>query len=93
MAHLLLLGAGFTPNWDGWLAGQLADDLISRLSDNRNLCKRLTHNPDFEEVGDLQREWRHHQQPEHRERLDLMERAVRASFDDNVLYQLLVSRK
>lgn len=83
MAHLLLLGAGFTRNWDGWLAGELADDLISRLADNRDLCKRLADNPNFEEVlGELQREWRHHQQAAHRERLDLMERAVRASFDD-----------
>lgn len=83
MAHLLLLGAGFTRNGDGWLAGELADDLISRLANNRDLCKRLTDNPNFEEVlGELQREWRHHQQAAHRERLDLMERAVRASFDD-----------
>ncbi|WP_343618920.1 SIR2 family protein [Ralstonia sp.] len=83
MAHLLLLGAGFTRNWDGWLAGELADDLIGRLADNRDLCKRLTDNPNFEEVlGELQREWRQHQQAAHRERLDLMERAVKASFDD-----------
>lgn len=41
MAHLLLLGAGFTHNWGDWLAGELADDLISRLADNRDLCKRL----------------------------------------------------
>jgi len=83
VAHLLLLGAGFTRNWDGWLAGELADDLISRLAENRDLCKRLTDNPNFEEVlGDLQREWHHHQQPAHHERLNLMERAVRASFND-----------
>jgi hypothetical protein len=83
MAHLLLLGAGFTRNWGGWLAGELADDLISRFAENRDLCKRLIDNPNFEEVlGDLQREWRRHQQPAHRERLDAMENAIRASFND-----------
>lgn len=83
MAHLLLLGAGFTRNWGGWLAGELADDLIGRLADDRDLCKRLTDNPNFEEVlGDLQQEWSRNQQPAQRARLDSLERAIKASFDD-----------
>jgi len=69
MAHLLLLGSRFTRKWDNWLAGEPTAHLISRLADNRDLSKRLTDNPNFEEVlGELQREWRHHQQAVHRER-------------------------
>lgn len=83
MACFLLLGAGFTRNWDGWLAGELADDLISRLADDRDLCRRLTDNPNFEDVlGELQHAWHQHRQAAHRDRLDSMDRAVKASFDD-----------
>jgi hypothetical protein len=83
MGRLLLLGAGFTRNWNGWLAGELADDLISRLPSDEELCRRLIANPNFEEVlGDLQREWVHTRQDAQRQRLDNMQEAIRASFDD-----------
>ncbi len=29
--HLLLLGAGFTRNWGGWLARELEGDILQRL--------------------------------------------------------------
>ncbi|SAL53809.1 hypothetical protein AWB70_04522 [Caballeronia cordobensis] len=83
IAHLLLLGAGFTQNWGGWLASELADDLIGRLADDRETCQRLIANPNFEDVlGDLQRDWLQQRRPEHRTRLDALERAIKASFDD-----------
>lgn len=47
MTHLPLHGAGFTPNWNGWLAGELADDLTGRLSDHDDLHRRLTTDPNF----------------------------------------------
>jgi hypothetical protein len=32
VAHLLLLGTGFSRNWNGWLAGEIMGDLLGRLS-------------------------------------------------------------
>lgn len=83
MNHVLLLGAGFSRNWNGWLAAELADDLISRLAGDPELCRRLVANPNFEEVlGDLQRDWQQHQQQPQRQKLDAMQAAIHASFED-----------
>ncbi|WP_197422244.1 SIR2 family protein [Burkholderia sp. MSMB1498] len=61
----------------------MADDLISRLSTDRDLSHRLIVNPNFEGVlGDLQREWANTRQDAQRQRLDRMQEAIRSSFDD-----------
>jgi hypothetical protein len=49
MPRFLLLGAGFSKNWGGWLASEVADDLIWRLRDNPLVLDILTH-AGFEEA-------------------------------------------
>src|SRR4051794_7608157 len=39
MHHILLLGAGFSRNYGGWLADELTADLMGRVSDDRELLK------------------------------------------------------
>lgn len=39
--HVLLLGAGFSRNWDGYLATEIIDDLHGRLSNNIYLSEVL----------------------------------------------------
>lgn len=39
--HVLLLGAGFSRNWGGWLASELAGELSGLLSDRPWLCAML----------------------------------------------------
>lgn len=41
MPRFLLLGAGFSRNWGGWLAGEVADDLLWRLRARPELCRIL----------------------------------------------------
>src|SRR5471030_1898185 len=41
MPRYLLLGAGFSRNWGGWLASEVADDLLWRLRARPELCQIL----------------------------------------------------
>jgi len=41
MPRYLLLGAGFSRNWGGWLAGEVANDLLWRLRHKPDLCEIL----------------------------------------------------
>jgi hypothetical protein len=48
MKHILLLGAGFSRNYGGWLADELTADLMGRVSDDAELLKQLRHQNGFE---------------------------------------------
>jgi hypothetical protein len=50
MKHILLLGAGFSRNWDGWLSNELIGDLLTRISDDKGLASFLQKAKNFEEV-------------------------------------------
>ncbi|WP_419689435.1 SIR2 family protein [Burkholderia theae] len=39
MPCYLLLGAGFSRNWNGWLASEVADDLVWRLRERPEICQ------------------------------------------------------
>ncbi|MGF6240362.1 hypothetical protein P3T42_002113 [Paraburkholderia sp. GAS38] len=41
MPRFLLLGAGFSRNWGGWLASEVADDLLWRLRARPQICQIL----------------------------------------------------
>lgn len=48
--HVLLLGAGFSRNWGGWLASELVGELSGQLSDRPWLCEMLRAYRSFERV-------------------------------------------
>ena len=50
MANYLLLGAGFSRNWGGWLAQELRGELLGHLSRLPEIYTALRANPSFEEV-------------------------------------------
>lgn len=53
MQRYLLLGAGFSRNWGGWLASEVCDDLVWRLKeypDIRSLILEQGFEPAFFEM-------------------------------------------
>lgn len=50
MTHILLTGAGFTRNWGGWLAKEIAGDLLGRVAGDPALRNLLQHSESFESV-------------------------------------------
>jgi len=57
MARILLLGAGFTHNWGGWLASELVGELCGRVEDDDELIQRLKETRNFEKVlGEIRQE-------------------------------------
>src|ERR1700730_6723043 len=53
MPHILLLGAGFSRNWGGWLASEIGDALLQRVADDRYLSDILNRCPAFEDALSL----------------------------------------
>jgi hypothetical protein len=80
VTQILLIGAGFTYNWGGWLAGEIEGDLLSRFPHNPELNARVNATDGFESVlGDLQRE-RDEGKPGAKEQYDVLKQAVLESF-------------
>ena len=53
--NILLLGAGFSRNWHGWLATELVGELLGRLRDRTAITRQLRDKLNFEEtLGNLQ---------------------------------------
>lgn len=48
--NILLIGAGFSRNWGGWLASELTGDILSRIGDDGELRKNLQATHAFESV-------------------------------------------
>lgn len=46
----VLLGAGFTRNWGGWLASELTGELCGIVADDEDLVRRLKETRNFERV-------------------------------------------
>ncbi len=50
MNTVLLIGAGFSKNWDGWLAAEIMGDLFGRLKDDTELNQILLQVGNFEDA-------------------------------------------
>lgn len=78
--HILLLGAGFSRNWNGWLASELNGELMSRLARTPLVARQLRISGNFEEtLGNLQQVV---DQGGNREGLDALQLAIAGAFAD-----------
>jgi hypothetical protein len=83
MNHILLLGAGFSRNWGGWLADELTADLMGRVSDDRVLLKHLRSSNGFEvALEEVRRQYKHHGTPAYETRLMKLQDAIVAAFKE-----------
>src|SRR5260370_40311439 len=57
--HILLIGAGFSRNWNAPLASEVASSLVQQFGDDRHIRDLLTqHNRNFENaLSQIQREY------------------------------------
>jgi len=81
--HLLLLGAGFSRNWNGYLAAEITEDLIGRLSDCIHLNELLRKSKNFEDALSYVQA-QHLRQPSNtsKKQLDKFQEAILAIFGD-----------
>ena len=83
MNHILLLGAGFSRNWGGWLAEELVGDLLGRIGDVPSVSRRLQNDRSFENVlADLTEEENRIRSPATKEALSIYQNAIRESFNE-----------
>lgn len=79
--NILLLGAGFTRNWGGWLASELMGDLLGRVATRPDLHKLLRFSSGFEEaLSVVQAKHRQNPTPETATDLAALQGAVMDSF-------------
>lgn len=82
MAHIALLGAGFSRNWGGWLASEVLGELLGRLAEDRDIYSRLRRTQNFEDaLAELQEKARLGQNGA-LTRLEKFECAVQATFSE-----------
>src|SRR6267143_1727959 len=90
MSRILLLGAGFTRNWGGWLASELVGGLCGRVEDDVDLLQRLKETRNFEQVlGEIRQEA--NQGPKQQVRFERLQGAVLATFDE--MNQILANKQ
>jgi hypothetical protein len=83
MNHILLLGAGFSRNWGGWLADELWADVMGRVSDDRDLLKCLRSSNGFEAALEQVRTlYKHGGTPADKARLLKLQDAIDAAFNE-----------
>lgn len=81
MARVLLLGAGFSRNWNGWLSAEIIGDLYSRLAEDAELGQVLDHAANFEDaLSEVQEQYKVDPSDEKRSRLERMQAAVKSTF-------------
>jgi len=81
--HVLLLGAGFSRNWKGWLATEIMEDLLGRLSENAELSNLLRRVSSFEEaLSQVQTEYKSQQSAAAKGRLDRLQGAILDTFGE-----------
>lgn len=79
--RVILLGAGFTRNWGGWLASELVGELCGRVADDAELLTRLKEKRNFEQVlGEFRQEAKH--STTQQRRFERLQEAVLATFDE-----------
>ena len=81
MTGLLLLGAGFSRNWNGWLADEVRGKLLARLASDAVLHQIVSSFASFEDaISDVQQESMRSGSPQSKATLDRMQAAVIATF-------------
>lgn len=80
--RVLLIGAGFSRNWGGWLATELIGELCSRLEHHPNLLEMLRVYRNFEEVLGQRRRDAREGISSQAEDVEALERAIRDTFRD-----------
>lgn len=79
--RVLLLGAGFSRNWGGWLASEVVGELCGRLAGDAYLLQLFRRTPNFEAVyGQVRQEAA--RGSESKERLRRLDDAIRAIFHE-----------
>jgi len=77
VSRVALLGAGFSRNWDGWLANELKGKLCARLHGDAELGTLLTQSDNFEEaLSRVQGEFKTQQSAVSRAKLDRLQKAI-----------------
>ncbi len=77
MSRVALLGAGFSRNWDGWLAHEIKGKLRARLHADPELGRLLNESPSFEEaLSRVQREYKAQQSASSKAKLDRLQQAI-----------------
>jgi hypothetical protein len=83
MSRILLLGAGFSRNWGGWLTSEITTNLGTRLEGDSHLTGLLQRNANFEEaLADAKTEYSRSRGAEALVRLQRFQGALAASFAD-----------
>ena len=82
MSHVLLLGAGFSRNWGGWLASEVLEDLLTRVTDDDELSELLQTAGSFEDaLSQVQEEYKSRpSDAATKDRLDRLQEAILNSF-------------
>jgi hypothetical protein len=81
VARLLLLGAGFSRNWNGWLADEVRGKLLARLAEDAELHRIVSSSPNFEDaISTVQQDFKRSGSPQDRAKMDRMQAAVMATF-------------
>src|SRR6185436_1066773 len=81
MARVLLIGAGFSRNWDGWLAGEIMGDMYARLADDDELSTLLARAANFEyALSEVQEQYKVNPSDRNKARLDRIQAAVMEAF-------------
>jgi hypothetical protein len=81
MTHAVLLGAGFSRNWGGWLATEVIGELLGRLANEQQTYALLRRDRNFEDtLAQCQAEARGSQQA--RQRLERLENAIVETFGE-----------
>jgi SIR2-like domain len=89
----LLLGAGFSRTWGGWLGQEILGELLGRLVDAPDIYRRLRTSGDFESVfGDLRQDARTRGTQEAKHAAERMEGAIIEVFGEmNRAFSILPS--
>ena len=78
---VLLLGAGFSKNWDGLVARQVSSDLMARLQSDAQLTRMLNRMNFEDALTQLQNEYLHSRTADSERRLGLLQEALSSMFD------------
>jgi len=78
---ILLLGAGFSKNWEGRLARELTNDLMGRLQDNPYLTALLNQMNCEDALVQVQEQYLRTRSDEDERRLHLLQQAISNVFD------------
>lgn len=81
MNYVLLLGAGFSRNWNGWLAEEIMGDVLGRVANDQELVALLNRVGNFEDaLSHAQIRHKNERSPASKAFLDRLQGAILATF-------------